>query len=435
MAVVWFAVLLLFTCREVFASYRDCSNIVEIRSCDECIRCGGHWCNDPYEFTRCHLDLADNWCQGMKESIPTDNDMAVSGQFFDPKYAVNSVRSGREHNLAIKYRSSESDPKVEYVVNSTQGSDVFVTKTTSCKDGSCTTTLDVSPETNFCSIKGSTHEYFNVKLNIQNVSEEAVMKFHVPCACACSSKVELMSPKCNGRGSLSCGVCTCDSGWSGTFCETPICEKKRGDVPCTDSARSDVECSGNGVCGPCDECVCFTDRLGSQYFEKDNFCADICMATNDCDDCFHNPMPGRCDFCHFPLIKQNLNQSLLEQKDEFNRNVWITCNDTLDGCHFEYVAMKANEETYYMVTKSCDPVEEKQVTGGVNVTLPIVLGIIAVVAAVAATAGYLVWKNRPPALPLNDPMYQNIGAEDCTGENPLYKPPTSSFKNPTYGKW
>lgn len=127
-----------------------------------------------------------------------------------------------------------------------------------------------------------------------------------------------------------------------------------------------VECSGNGICGPCDVCVCFTDRPGSQYFDTDNFCADICMTTNDCDDCFNNPNPGRCDMCHFPLIKQSFNESLLQQRDELHRNVWIQCNDTLDGCNFEYVAMRVNEETHYMVTKSCDPVEEKQITGGVN---------------------------------------------------------------------
>lgn len=69
------------------------------------------------------------------------------------------------------------------------------------------------------------------------------------------------------------------------------------------------------------------------------------------------------------------------------------------------------------------------------VTIPVILGILAFIAAAATVTGYMVWKNRTPPLPLTDPQYQNIGAEDCTGENPLYKPPTSSFKNPTYGKW
>ncbi|CAK1549667.1 unnamed protein product [Leptosia nina] len=435
MAFLWITVLTILASRGIFASYRDCSNIGDIGGCDECIRCGGNWCNDPYESKRCSLDPPDGWCIGLMEKIPLENRVAEAGSHFTPKYAVSTVRIGRDESLSIQYSSKEIDPKVEFVVNTTQSSDFHVKKTTSCENGVCTTTVDVSPEINFCSAKGQTFEYFNVKLSVQNITEEAVMKFHVPCACGCSSKVELQSPRCNGRGSFSCGVCSCDKGWSGTFCETPICEKKRGDVPCTDSARSDIECSGNGVCGPCDECVCFTDRPGSQYYDQDNFCADICMTTNDCDECFHNPTPGRCDLCHFPLIRQTYNESLVAQKDDFNRKVWVTCNDTLDGCYFEYVAMKSNDQTYYMVTRSCDPTEEKQVTGGVNVTLPIVLGVIAIVAAVAATAGYIVWKNRPPALPLNDPMYQNIGAEDCTGENPLYKPPTSSFKNPTYGKW
>lgn len=69
--------------------------------------------------------------------------------------------------------------------------------------------------------------------------------------------------------------------------------------------------------------------------------------------------------------------------------------------------------------------------------VPIILGVLGIVAAVAAVSGVMLWKhmNTVPPVPLNDPQYENIDAEDCTGENPLYKPPTSSFKNPTYGKW
>lgn len=70
-------------------------------------------------------------------------------------------------------------------------------------------------------------------------------------------------------------------------------------------------------------------------------------------------------------------------------------------------------------------------------TVPLILGILGILAAVAAVGGVMLWKhmNAVPPLPLTDPKYENIDAEDCIGENPLYKPPTSSFKNPTYGKW
>lgn len=70
-----------------------------------------------------------------------------------------------------------------------------------------------------------------------------------------------------------------------------------------------------------------------------------------------------------------------------------------------------------------------------TVTVPVVLGVIALVATAAAVAGYAMWKQRTPPPPGSDPQYTNIEAQDSTGVNPLYIPPTSSFKNPTYGKW
>ncbi|CAH2104937.1 unnamed protein product [Euphydryas editha] len=377
----------------------------------------------------------DNWCSGKEEKLSfpsTDDEM---GTYFEPRYRVRTLKIGMDDQFEISYPSASNDPKVELVVNSTQTSNFRVTNRTSCNGGSCTTTVKTIPDTNFCTMNGGTSENFNIKLSVEGIKEEAVMKFHVPCACSCSEKVEDRSPVCNGRGSLSCGVCTCDQGWQGTYCEKPICEDKRGDVPCTNSARNNIECSGNGVCGPCDKCECFTDREGSQYFDKNNYCEDICMTVNDCDDCFLDPRPGRCQTCHFGLFRQSYNQSLISQKDDLNRNVWIKCNGTINDCNYEYAAMRdENDETFFMVIKSCDPTQERQ-AGAVNVTLPIVLGVIALVVAAAATAGYIFWKNRAPPVPLSDPMYQNIDAEDCTGENPLYKPPTSSFKNPTYGKW
>ncbi|VVC97299.1 unnamed protein product [Leptidea sinapis] len=369
---------------------------------------------------RCEKQLYDSWCPRHHESTIFQKQISESGPNINPKYTLSNVKIGTEESLTV-----------DFVVNSTQNSDFHVEKLTKCQDGICTTTVQVSPDVNFCLADGQKSEFFNVKLNVEGIVEEAVMKFHVPCACACSDIVEERSPKCNGRGNYSCGVCT-----TGKFCETAICEKKRGDMPCTDSARSDLECSGNGVCGDCDECECFTNKLGSQYFDKDNFCADICLVTNDCDECFQNPIPGRCDLCDFPLFRQTYNQTLMKEKDDFNRDVWVRCNDTMNGCNMVYAAMKdASGDTFYMMIDSCEPVHEEQVTGSVNVTLPVVLGVLALVAAVMGTAGYLVWKNRPPPMQPLDPMYQNIGAEDCTGENPLYKPPTSSFKNPTYGKW
>lgn len=69
--------------------------------------------------------------------------------------------------------------------------------------------------------------------------------------------------------------------------------------------------------------------------------------------------------------------------------------------------------------------------------MSIVLGVLAAVAALVAVAGVMIYKhmNAHPSVPLNGVGYTDIDAVDCVGQNPLYKPPTSNFNNPTYGKW
>lgn len=46
---VFFSVLVACSMHHVFAI--DCSsvNLEEVMSCDDCIRCGGYWCNKPRE--------------------------------------------------------------------------------------------------------------------------------------------------------------------------------------------------------------------------------------------------------------------------------------------------------------------------------------------------------------------------------------------------
>lgn len=84
---------------------------------------------------------------------------------------------------------------------------------TVCENGQCTTHVTVVPKPNFCLDDGSKFEYLHMKVRVENVTEEAAVKYHVPCACACSDKVERNSHKCNGNGDFSCGVCNCHKGW------------------------------------------------------------------------------------------------------------------------------------------------------------------------------------------------------------------------------
>lgn len=117
------------------------------------------------------------------------------------------------------------------------------------------------------------------------------------------------------------------------------------------------------MCGLCDKCECFTDREGSQYFDRDNYCADICMTTNDCDVCFLQPY-GKCRDCHFPLYKQHYNVSVLEQKDDFGRKTWVKCNVTVKELYIEYVVMRDHrDETFFMILESTSEEQVGAVSG------------------------------------------------------------------------
>lgn len=99
------------------------------------------------------------------------------------------------------------------IVNTTQTYDVTLQNRTKCSGNQCTVTIEATPGPEFCSNSGRVSEYINVRLNVDTMEEEINLKYHVPCACECSQKTDVLSSVCNFRGDYSCGVCFCQSGW------------------------------------------------------------------------------------------------------------------------------------------------------------------------------------------------------------------------------
>lgn len=426
---VWF-VLVLFCMQEVFAI--DCTKSIEdIKNCNECVRCGGVWCNKPRVKGdyQCSIAPADNWCPGHMEELPTIPELTESGKLINPAYKEASTKINIHNNVVFQYTATTDSKVKAAVINSTQNNVKLHETIPNCgKDRICTTEIEFTVETDFCSINSGTHEYFEVKIHVDNATEEAIMKYHVPCACECSKKVERTSPNCNGNGDYSCGVCKCHDGWSGDFCEKEECNVARGDIPCKHPLRSE-ECSGNGRCGVCG-CICDTNKEGYQYFDKENYCADLCLITYECETCFDKPA-GRCTDCT-SIVMRNYNESLMSQTDDFGRNVWVKCEETIDGCHVQYAASKdEHKDILVMRINSCAPVAAG-VTQGVNVTLPLVLAGAAVV-CVAAGVAYMMLKNRPAPMPSTSAQYQELdGPKTRIEENPTYKSPTTSYNNPMW---
>ncbi|XP_072937301.1 integrin beta-6-like [Epargyreus clarus] len=429
--------LLLAVMISVGQVFSDFIGSEDVGSCDKCIRVGGSWCNDPdleYTSDRCVDTERDDWCPMHKEILQSASD-EVEGDLLSLKYSRRTLTSGNVDELNIKYKSTIERAVTITIVNTTQTNNSVVEAYTICKRKvDCVTTVEARLG-NFCLPTGGVSESFTVEVNIEGIPETVTIDYVAACACPCSEKVEVNSSFCNGRGNFSCGVCTCQDKWSGKNCDS--CASNRGDVQCLHTLRTNVLCSGNGKCDSC-ECVCYPYGVGSQYYNPKEFCADICLTTSVyCDHCLRNVTRGQCAGCSYPLINQPYNETVTKERDSLNRSVWINCNETFDdGYNVEYFVMKDESgDSYFMIVEKT-PVNAAIGGGGGNTTWQI-LGVLAAAAVLAGVAvvGYVAWKNRLPAPPLTDFEYQNIGAENSTGVNPLYKPPTSSFKNPTYGKW
>ncbi|XP_064160840.1 integrin beta-7 [Anguilla rostrata] len=163
----------------------------------------------------------------------------------------------------------------------------------------------------------------------QGIGEALKVTVETLCDCNCGEPEE-HSPHCNGNGTLSCGICSCDEGRLGQRCK---CEK-HGDkdsvaameAQCRQTNESQL-CSGQGSC-ECGACECRPRHRG-QYCEcDDGGCPrhnnQLCGGHGDCN-C------SVCD-CHANYIGADCGCSVLKDKcmgrdgKECSRHGRCVCN-------------------------------------------------------------------------------------------------------------
>ncbi|KAJ7999130.1 hypothetical protein DPEC_G00212210 [Dallia pectoralis] len=129
-------------------------------------------------------------------------------------------------------------------------------------------------------------------LKLQGISESLKVTVETLCDCNCDDREE-QSEHCKGKGTFSCGICSCIEGYLGQKCDCEQDSVNSMDATCRHGNSSQL-CSGHGNC-ECGACVC-----QGTYHDKfcecdDNSCARhnnlLCGGNGDCNcgNCSCNP--------------------------------------------------------------------------------------------------------------------------------------------------
>ncbi|XP_077302935.1 position-specific antigen beta subunit myospheroid isoform X2 [Arctopsyche grandis] len=229
---------------------------------------------------------------------------------------------------------------------------------------------------------------------------------------------------CSGpdHGNCRCGVCECKHGWSGKACDCRSTEES-----CIPPGGGEV-CAGHGKC-VCGQCVCEVGdegRYSGRYCDKCPTCTGRCAEFKECVQCqVYKTGPlvdNGCNNCTFTPTSIKVVEAH-EEKDEH-----LCAYYDEDDCRFAFVySYDENEKVLIRAqeNRECPP----------TVFLPgIILGVIAAIVLIGL-AFLLLWKM---VTTIHDRREfarfekERMMAKWDTGENPIYKQATSTFKNPTY---
>lgn len=97
------------------------------------------------------------------------------------------------------------------------------------------------------------------------INESLTVNLEMLCDCECehgdstNKGFEEKSEKCAGHGDLSCGICACNEGYFGKFCECSVNDRIQANtnvLACRPDNTSTTDCSGRGSCN-CNVCECY----------------------------------------------------------------------------------------------------------------------------------------------------------------------------------
>ncbi|KAL6266943.1 hypothetical protein P5V15_000028 [Pogonomyrmex californicus] len=232
---------------------------------------------------------------------------------------------------------------------------------------------------------------------------------------------------CSDHGTCECGQCVCNSGWTGPSCNC----RSSNDSCIAPGTTNGILCSGHGDC-ICGECICHEEgniRYSGKHCNKCPTCPSRCEELKPCVQC---QMYGTGNYSDPEECARNCKEFVPEGVETVIVDVdndEVPCFGTdEDDCKYNFV--------YYYNETNCLQVRaqnERECPPQVYM-LGIVLGVIAAVVLIGL-ALLLLWKLLTTIHDRREFARfekERMMAKWDTGENPIYKQATSTFKNPTY---
>ncbi|XP_063976394.1 integrin beta-PS-like [Diachasmimorpha longicaudata] len=237
---------------------------------------------------------------------------------------------------------------------------------------------------------------------------------------------------CNNHGECMCGTCRCQRGWSGEACE---CR----DNACLPPGKNTEICSGRGEC-KCGKCLCNPPSIYSGEFCQNAYCEDPkacsgsdCDLLKDCVECFAYKTGPKakenCGGCDDEISYVDKVVTSREEHAAGTRMCWVPSED---GCTFAFkyaLLREGGDQKLYNIT-----VERTKKCPEAVPVLGVAIGVV-VATVLLGLLGLVIWKVLTTIHDRRE--YAKFEKERSSAkwgrdENPLYKPSTTTFSNPTF---
>ncbi|XKL66192.1 hypothetical protein PGB90_009612 [Kerria lacca] len=223
---------------------------------------------------------------GIKKDMTNYSDVIriITEQYNEITSSVELYHSHLGEHLKLKYYSK--------CLNSIESP---LTETNKCNGLKINNTLEfeIDIEQISCPTKKAdmNHQFFIWPVG---VDERVTVNVSMQCDCECEKQehrlYEKNSTTCSNHGTLKCGVCECDSGYSGNNCSCPYNENEMKTDNCRPHDEASILCSNRGAC-ICNKCYCnsnsATEVFWGEYCQCNNLSCPyhngkLCSAHGQC---------------------------------------------------------------------------------------------------------------------------------------------------------